>query len=208
MSFSSSLSAAEQQKLIATANTAVARFAYLFNSKPGCRNFFTREDIEDIAGTAILKAWRSIDSFDPERAKLSIWVNRIAINCAKDAVDYKMKRLFISESMYFKGKDDDEEYGADELILDPEVLGKMSENSADGRVLQRELRESICSEVSKMSDKRQRVAHMLNVGFTPKEMAAIEGCTPTAVSKCVWDIREALRTALAEWSGKARRSAC
>ena len=109
MSFSSSLSAAEQQKLIATANTAVARFAYLFNSKSGCRNFFTREDIEDIAGTAILKAWRSIDSFNPERAKLSIWVNRIAINCAKDAVDYKMKRLFISESMYVKGKDDDEE---------------------------------------------------------------------------------------------------
>ena len=84
----------------------------------------------------------------------------------------------------------------------------MSENSADGRVLLGELRERICSEVSKMSDKRQRVAHMLNVGFTPKEMAAIEGCTPTAASKRIWDIREALRTALAEWSGKARLSAC
>lgn len=208
MSFSSSLSAAEQQNLIATANAAVARFANLFNSKPGCRNFFTREDIEDIAGTAILKVWRSIDSFDPERAKLSTWVNRIAVNCAKDALDYKMKRFSISESMYAKGKDDDDEYGADELILDPDVLSKMSENSADGRVLRGELLERICAEVSKMSDKRQRVAHMLNVGFTPKEMAAIEGCTPTAASKCVWDIREALRTALAEWSGGARLSAC
>jgi RNA polymerase sigma-70 factor (ECF subfamily) len=208
MSFSSSLSAAEQQNLIATANAAVARFVDLFNSKSGCRNFFTREDIEDIAGTAILKVWRSIDSFDPERAKLSTWVNRIAVNCAKDALDYKMKRLSISESMYVKGKDDDDEYGADEFILDPDVLSKMSENSADGRVLRGELRDRICAEVSKMSDKRRRVAHMHNVGFTPKEMAAIEGCTPTAASKCIWDIREALRTALAEWSGEARPSAC
>lgn len=37
MSFSSSLSAAEQQNLIATANAAVARFANLFNSKVSLR---------------------------------------------------------------------------------------------------------------------------------------------------------------------------
>jgi RNA polymerase sigma factor (sigma-70 family) len=208
MSFSSSLSAAEQQNLIATANAAVVRFVNLFTSKPGCRNFFTREDVEDIEGTTILKVWRSIDAFDPERAKLSTWVNRIAVNCAKDAIDYKMKRLSISGSMYVKGKDDNEECGADEFILDPEVLSKMSENSADGRALQCELREHICAEVSKMSDKRQRVAHLLNLGFFPKEMAAIEGCTPAAASKCVWDIRKALRAALDEWSGEARPYAC
>ena len=208
MSRSSSFSAAEQHNLIATANAAVVRFINLFTAKLGGRHFFTHEDIEDIAGTAIMKAWRSIDNFDPERAKLSTWVNRIAVNCVKDAIDYKMKRLSISESMYVKGKDDDDECGVDEFILDPEMLGTMSENSADGRVLQCELGERICAEVSKMSDKRKRVAHLLNVGYSPKEIAAIEGCTPNAAYKSIWDIRAALKSALAEWADESKRFAC
>ena len=206
MSFSS-LSAAEQHNLIATANAAVARFVNLFTAKLGKR-FFSREDIEDMAGDAIMKAWRSIDSYDPKKAKLSTWVGRIAVNCVKDAIDYKVKRLPISGSMYIGSNDEDAECGADEYILNPDVLNAMSENGTDSRILQAELRDRICEEVSKMSDKRQRVAHMLNVGYKPREIASVEGGTPQAVSKCIWDIREALRAALVEWADDADRYAC
>lgn len=203
MSFSFSLSAAQQHQLIATANAAVVRFVTIFSDKIRNKHFFTREDIEDIAGNVIMKAWRSIDGYDPEKAKLSSWVYRIAVNCVKDAVDYKMKRLSISGSMFISSNDEGDECNADEYILDPAVLDSMCDNSADDRVLQSDLKGRISQTVSKMSDKRQRVAHMLTVGYTPKEMAAVEGSTPTAMAKCVWDIRQALKVALTEWLKEA-----
>lgn len=208
MSFSRSLSAAEQHTLISTANAAVVRIVSLFTAKLGNKHFFSREDIEDIAGDVIMKAWRSMDGYDPERAKMSTWVGRIAVNCVKDAVDYKMKRLPISGAMYVTVKEDGEEFGADELVFAPEVLNAMSENSADARAIHSELQGRICEEVSRMSDKRQRVAYMMNAGYKPKEIAAAEGSKPQAVSKCIWDIREALRTALAEWAEESNRRAC
>lgn len=203
MSFSFSLSAAQQHQLIATANAAVVRFVTIFSDKIRNKHFFTREDIEDIAGNVIMKAWRSIDGYDPEKAKLSSWVYRIAVNCVKDAVDYKMKRLSISGSMFISSNDEGDECNADEYILDPAVLDSMCDNCADDRVLQSDLKGRISQTVSKMSDKRQRVAHMLTVGYTPKEMAAVEGSTPTAMAKCVWDIRQALKVALTEWLKEA-----
>ena len=100
MSFSSRpLSAVEQHNLIASANAAVVRFVNLFSDKLGNKRFFSREDIEDMAGDTIMKACRSIDRYDPEKAKMSTWVGRIAVNTVKDAINYKMKRLPISGSM-------------------------------------------------------------------------------------------------------------
>ena len=208
MSLSHSLSAAEQHNLITNANLTVARFANLVAAKLGNKYFFSREDIEDMASEAIMKAWRSIDSYDPTKAKLSTWVSRIAVNCVKDTVGYRMRRMSISGSMYIKTRKKESESGVDEVILDPMVLNTMSENGADGRILQAELKGRICDVVSEMSDKRKRVAHLLNVGYSPKEIAKTEGCTPNAASKCIWDIREALRSALAEWNEESSRFAC
>ena len=207
MSFSS-LSVAEQHNLIATANAAVVRFARLFADKLGNRHFFSREDIEDIAGNTIMKVWRAMDSYDPEKGTLSTWVGRIAANCVKDAVDYKMKRLPVSGSMYAKRKKDDEECGADEYIMDSEVLNTLSENSADGRVLHSGLKERIDEEVASMSDKRRRIAYMMSMGYSAKEIAEAEGCSCNAVYKCVWDIRDALKKALSEWCDDSGRVAC
>lgn len=209
MSFSSRpLSAVEQHNLIASANAAVVRFVNLFSDKLGNKRFFSREDIEDMAGDTIMKACRSIDRYDPEKAKMSTWVGRIAVNTVKDAINYKMKRLPISGSMYVASRDEGGEIDANEYILDPMVLNTMSENSADCLVLQSELKSRIFQEVSKMSDKRQRVARMLDGGYTIKEMAKAEDCTSRAVSKCIWDIREALRFALVEWAADSGRCAC
>ena len=154
MSLSHSLSAAEQHNLITNANLTVARFANLVATKLGNKYFFSREDIEDMANEAIMKAWRSIDSYDPTKAKLSTWVSRIAVNCVKDTVGYRMRRMSISGSMYIKTRKKESESGVDEVILDPVVLNTMSENGADGRILQAELKGRICDVVSEMSDKR------------------------------------------------------
>lgn len=201
------LSISEQHNLIATANAAVVRFACLFADKLGKKHFFSREDIEDIVGNTILKAGRYMDKYDPAKGAFSTWVSRIAANCVKDAVDYKLKRLPISESMYVKRKKDDEGYGADEYNIDSDELDTMCENSADGRVLQSELKKCIAEEVASMSDKRSRIARMMSMGYSATEIAEAEGCSCNAVYKCVWDIRDALKKALSEWNGDSGRVA-
>ena len=50
MSLSRTISAAEQQKIISSAHVAVSVFVYSYTNKLGNRRFFTKEDIEDIAG--------------------------------------------------------------------------------------------------------------------------------------------------------------
>ena len=198
------LSVSEQQQLIAAANAAVARFARLFAAKIGNKDFFTREDMEDMAATAVMKACGAMDRYDPERATLATWVGRIAANCVKDAVDYKMKRLCISAPMYTERNDEEgDEFGADEYAHDAGILDRMSVNDTDSRVLQAELQERINDEVAKMTDKRKRIARMLNAGYSPQEMAEAEGCTTTAVYMCIWNIRETLRHALEEWNDVA-----
>ena len=53
--------------------------------------------------------------------------------------------------------------------------------------------------VGKLSDKNQKFFSMLvEEELTPKEMAEREGCTANAASKRIWDIRQALKAAIAE----------
>ena len=116
------LSFTEQKQLIAAANDAVASFAVKYG-----KGFFTHEDIEDITATAVMKAMGAMDRFDPEKASLKTWVRRIATNCAKDAVDYKMKRLCISAPMHTESIDkdeDDEAVSADEVARKAELIGQ------------------------------------------------------------------------------------
>ena len=49
-----------------------------------------RNDVEDIVAEAFLKAARSIESYDPARAKFSTWVIAIARNCL--ASHYRKQR--------------------------------------------------------------------------------------------------------------------
>jgi DNA-directed RNA polymerase specialized sigma24 family protein len=110
--------------------------------------------------------------------------------------------------MYAKRKKDDEECSAGEYIMDSDVLNTMSENSADGRAFHSDLKECIDEEVASMSDKRRRIACMMSMGYSAKEIAEAEGCSCNAVYKCVWDIRDALKKALSEWCDDSGRVAC
>ena len=204
MSLSRSLSAAEQRAIISTANVAVSVHANSITAKLPNKYFFTNEDIEDLAGEVIYRACRSFDSFDSEKSSLKTWVSRIALNCVKDALDYRMKRIGLSEPMFSESSKDDDEYNKVETSefkkgFDTSVWDLVSEYSADKDINREEFEETVMGEVGKLSDKNQKFFSMLvDEELTPKEMAEREGCTANAAAKRIWDIRHALKTSIAE----------
>lgn len=205
MSFSPSLSAAEQHQLISHANSAVSHAVSVFTAKLGNEYFFSREDIEDIVGDVIFKACRSWDRYDPDKAKLSTWVCTIAVNSVKDAVDYRMKRLSISGPLDIRATDDDdeEEHDASEVCdkrrgFNPEMLELFSHYEADRDMNRKDFEKSVAEQVGTLSEKNQRFFKMLTEEVSRKDMAVMEGCTPNAASKRVFDIRAVLRASLLE----------
>ena len=206
MSLSRSLSAAEQRAIISTANVAVSVHTNSITAKLPNKYFFTKEDIEDLAGEVIYRACRSFDRFDSEKSSLKTWVSRIALNCVKDALDYRMKRIGLSEPMFSESskEEDDDEYNKVETSefkkgFDTSVWDLVSEYSADKDINRKEFEEEVMGKVGKLSDKNQKFFSMLvEEELTPKEMAEREGCTANAASKRIWDIRQALKAAIAE----------
>lgn len=204
MSLSRALSAAEQRTIISSANIAVSVHANSITAKLPNKYFFTKEDIEDLAGEVIYRACRSFDRFDSEKSSLKTWVSRIALNCVKDALDYRMKRIGLSEPMFSESSKDDDEYNKVETSefnkgFDTSVWNLVSEYSADKDINRKEFEEEVMGKVGKLSDKNQKFFSMLvEEELTPKEMAEREGCTANAASKRIWDIRQALKAAIAE----------
>ena len=206
MSLSRSLSAAEQRAIISTANVAVSVHTNSITAKLPNKHFFTKEDIEDLVGEVIYRACRSFDRFDSGKSSLKTWVSRIALNCVKDALDYRMKRIGLSEPMFSESSkdDDDDEYNKVETSdfkkgFNTSVWDLVSEYSADKDINGKEFEEEVMGKVGKLSDKNQKFFSMLvEEELTPKEMAEREGCTANAASKRIWDIRHALKTTIAE----------
>ena len=204
MSLSRALTAAEQRAIISTANVAVSVHVNSFTAKLPNKYFFTKEDIEDLAGEVIYKACRSFDRFDSKKSSLKTWVSRIALNCVKDALDYRMKRIGLSEPMFSESSKDDEEYNKAETSdpkkgFDTSVWDLVSEYSADKDINQKEFEEEVMGKVGTLSDKNHKFFSMLfDEELTPKEMAEREGCTANAAAKRIWDIRQALKAFLSE----------
>ena len=114
-----------------------------------------------------------------------------------------MKRIGLSEPMYSENSKDDEYNIVD--TPDPKkgfnssVWDLVSEYSADKDINRKEFEEEVMGKVSKLSDKNKKFFSMLvDEKLTPKDMAKREGCTANAAAKRIWDIRHALKTAIAE----------
>ncbi len=190
------LTAKEQNTIISNAKFAASRFAQAYADKQGMKMFFTKEDIEDIAGNTIYKACRSLDSYNSTKGALSTWVSRIAANCVITAFEYKLKRIPISYALTLENEDG-EEFDLDETCdsrkgFNQIMSGLLSESEADRDLNRREFEDSIKAQTRKLSDKNQRFEQWLEEGFTPKDMAAMEGCTANAAGKRIWNIRHAL----------------
>ena len=204
MSTSRTLSAAEQRSIISASNIAVRCIVNFFIQKTGLqKDFFCEEELEDISGETLCHACRSLDTYDKEQSKLTTWVSRIAMNCVKDAIDYKMKRLDINHSLYSENRDNGDEFDSTEVAdehtdIYPELYSKMNEYNPETVVCRREFEEEVYGQVGRLSEKSQRYTKLLVEGYTPKEMAEMEGSNANAAAKRVFDIRKALRAGLAE----------
>jgi len=191
------LSAKEQNAIITNANFAVARFAQAYADRQRMKMFFTKEDIEDIAGNTIYKACRSFNSYDPNKGALSTWVSHIAASCVITAFVYKLKRIPISYALTVENEDGDK-YDLDEVCdsrkgFNQKMSELFSEFEADRNLDIKEFEDSVRKQTRKLSEKNQRFELLLEEGYAPKDMAAVENCTPDAAGKRVWVIRQTLR---------------
>ena len=169
------LTYAEQYQLMDCASNAVK--CYIGKKY---NRLFSEVEIEDIIGTTLYRACRSIDSFDDKKARLATWVNKIAVNAVIDAVDYKVKRLPISNAMFIENEEGEE--------LDyAETYGHEAyENETDRDLLAEEFESEVRKVTGALSEQKRKTLDMVERGMTPIEMAAEEGCTPTAAAtrKC------------------------
>lgn len=197
------ISDAQQKVIFAIAPKAVASCAKSYASKHGLGRFFTKEELEDITGEVYYKACRSFGTFNPSKSALPTWVWTIAFRCVLNAVDYKVKRLPISCEMYEENDHNGDEYSAEEYCdvrkgFNSDITAKFSEYEADRELFERDFREQLQKEVSKLSEKNQRYVSMLEDGLTRVEMAEVEGCSADAAAKRVWVIRQTLGEPVAE----------
>lgn len=79
------------EELCARYAAKVSRFAALTAS--------SRDEAEDIAQDALLKAVRALDRYDPSRASLDGWLWRIVANTARDATRRERVRAAVVERL-------------------------------------------------------------------------------------------------------------
>ena len=72
------------------------------------KEFFTKQDLEEVCQEIARKVWQHRDSFDPAKASLKTWVNRIAENALKDALNAKMRHNSKFVDPISQNRDDDE----------------------------------------------------------------------------------------------------
>ena len=197
-----SLSPAQQQALLTSAQFAVARYARAYSARCGRSRIFTKEDEEDIVGIALLRIFRFFDKFDPGKAQLSTWVNRIALNCLRDALADKIKRQPISEPLEVILPGTDDEVAEDEVCdpkrgFNPSLNYLLYEYEADKEINRREFEGGVREQIARLSEKNQEFLEAMEAGDKPRDLAVKFGCTPSAAATRGHRIRQALREPLA-----------
>ena len=185
----------EANAIYSIAETAVRICARNYADKTGFNHFFTKEDIEDIVGDTAYRACRSFATFDGGKSKLSTWVNRIAVNTFRDALDYKMKRRYINCELVEENPESGEDHNLDEVCRKSqeshcEGWARMSEDEADKDLLRKDFEAYVSGSLSGMSERDRKFLEWMKLGYTAKEMAAMDGCSPNAASKKMWMIRQ------------------
>lgn len=190
----STITRAEQQQILDNARAAVFGFSKAYTESLNLHNFFTHEELEDIAADTACKAVQYLESYDPDKKGLFTWEYKIAMNCVKDAVAYKLKRMDISHSFY-EICGDYEEVNLSEVVTDKKkgVCGEMDELLDEDRDLDRkEFFKAVKCCTDKLSGKNKAFYEMMVEGIKPKRMAEETGCTAGAASMRVFKIRKEL----------------
>lgn len=166
-----------------TARQAVAAYAnWRF------KDFFYKEELEDIAGDAVTHLLESIDSYDPAKGRFEAWVAVSAKNEVLGAARAKARRRGIIVSFDgFRDEDDYEEYP------DDSSLSVHWNNSAADDELQRdETDEQIRSA---LGERELQVYELRIQGYEPWEIADRLGISPSAVYMAIYHIKEKTKKA-------------
>lgn len=182
----SSLSAKEQNAILATSVSATSSYA---NSHfPG---FFSKDEISDIAGDVNYRACRSISTFNPNKSSLSGWVYSISCNRVKSACEKKLRELPTISIVYDEDGEPavsgvDETYRTDDFSCTRDLEYQEFERDVR-RVISSTLREDDI-----------RILGYIEYGMTPEEIAQTEGISANLASVRKHRIRERLREPLME----------
>ena len=174
-----------QSYIIKTLNGAVNECAANI-----CPGFFSKLELEDVAGNAILYACRSISTYNPSKASLYTWLKRIARNTVLTEAGKKSKRACISGRLedFMPCFDDNEnEYIYDSLAF------KSDEPGPDSEFESKEFNEMWRKKISTMPEKDKVLFNCIDSGMKPNEIARKEGCTSAAVSMRIFHLKEKLR---------------
>ena len=141
-----------------------------------------RADAEDVLQETLVRAYRALGSFDPEKsADLAVWINRICVNCSIDALRRARRRSA--------------------QALEGEVLNALPsdapEDDPERTARGRETRERIEQALNRLSP-RQRMIFTLrhDMGYSIREIAWTVESTEGSVKKHLFRAVEALKKRL------------
>ena len=146
---------------------------------------FSWQDIEDIAGEAMLRACRSWHKFDAEKGPLGAWVKKICRRTVLDWVDYVSKRKDINGDMYPVGGKNDEEIDIDEAGGFMTYRG--DEYETDRGLMYSEFEAKVREVINKtLTDKEKELEEHIEQELKPREIAELTGekASTIAVRKC------------------------
>lgn len=165
------------EALIKPHQTTIFNIAYRI-----CEN---RNDAEDIAQDALVKAFCSISEFKGE-SKFSTWLYRIATNTALDAV--KRRKRHMTESLDSKIHTDD-----GEITLDI----PSSEPSPETRAESKEIKIEVQRALNRLPEINRTIIILRDInGLAYNEIAEILGCSEGTVKSRLSRARQKLKEIL------------
>lgn len=135
---------------------------------------------DDLASSVFMKMYKSLDSFEPQKASFATWINRIAANEVK---------------MYFRAKSrhGDNETSWDENF-DPAADEKLE---PEKQVLEKERAKEIKNALMTLPERERTVIEMTYwLNLKPKEIANSLGLTPNHISVILRRAKQMLKTSL------------
>jgi len=153
-----------------------------------------RDDADDVAQEAFLKAYQAISRFNGE-SRFYTWMYRVAVNCCLDWLKSRKRKRGISlEREWWEQQDD--------------VIGLVgSPASSDVLVTNRELSETLKAALEVLSpDFRATVVLRYMEGRSHNEIASLLGCSCGTVKSRLFrarmQLREVLDSTYCDWYGE------
>ena len=138
------------------------------------------EAADDLAGNVFMKMYKSLESFDPQKASFATWLHHIAVNEVK---------------MYFRtqSRRGDKETSWDETF-DPAADEKLE---PEKQVLEKERASEIKEALMKLPQRERSVIEMTYwLNLKPKEIADSLGLTPKHISVILRRAKQMLKDCL------------